>query len=212
MARTISSANSICVPRLLFGTPGPGVGAGWGYFDRAMRCCSFFAWRRIERFSCRPFSSMCFAVLSARLSADLIVSALIRACITFFPNAFPIAFSLVENHSRLVEWAVVLPFVGMACGHLRNGNSRFAPAAPLAGALLISISAGSVSCCAHLSAPDVWQLVVLGAAASPLVTLRGCACCQLLFRAEPQGVFEGDVKGGQGATPAAVAWLAPSAR
>ena len=131
-----------------------------------MRCCSFFAWRRIERFSCRPFSSMCFAVLSARLSADLIVSALIRACITFFPNAFPIAFSLVENHSRLVEWAVVLPFVGMACGHLRNGNSRFAPAAPLAGALLISISAVSVSCCTHLSAPDVWQLLVLGAAAS----------------------------------------------
>jgi hypothetical protein len=32
--------------------------------------------------------------------------------------------------------------------------------------------------------------------ASPLVTLRGCACCQLLFRAEPQVVFEGDVKGG----------------
>jgi len=28
------------------------------------------------------------------------------------------------------------------------------------------ISAVSVSCCAHLSAPDVWQLVVLGAAAS----------------------------------------------
>ena len=42
---------------------------------------------------------MCFAVLSARLSADLIVSALIRACITFFPNAFPIAFSLVESRS-----------------------------------------------------------------------------------------------------------------
>ena len=75
------------------------VGRGGGYFDRAMRCCSFFAWRRIERFSCRPFSSMCFAVLSARLSADLIVSALIRACITFFPNAFPIAFSLVESRS-----------------------------------------------------------------------------------------------------------------
>ena len=92
----------------------PAHGRDGGYFDRAMRCCSFFAWRRIERFSCRPFSSMCFAVLSARLSADLIVSALIRACITFFPNAFPIAFSLVENHSRLVEWAVVLPFVGMA--------------------------------------------------------------------------------------------------
>ena len=144
----------------------PALGRDGGYFDRAMRCCSFFAWRRIERFSCRPFSSMCFAVLSARLSADLIVSALIRACITFFPNAFPIAFSLVENHSRLVEWAVVLPFVGMACGHLRNGNSRFAPAAPLAGALLISISAVPVSCCAHLSAPDVWQLSFLGAAAS----------------------------------------------
>ena len=31
MARTISSAKSICVPRLLFGTPGPGVGAGWGW-------------------------------------------------------------------------------------------------------------------------------------------------------------------------------------
>jgi len=68
------------------------------------------------------------------------------------------------------------------------------PAAPLAGALLISISAVSVSCCAHLSAPDVWQIAVLGSAASPLVTLRGCACCQLLFRAEPQGLVEGDVK------------------
>ena len=61
------------------------------------------------------------------------------------------------------------------------------PAAPLAGALLISISAVSVSCCAHLSAPDVWQLVVLGAAASPLVTLRGCACCRLLRRARTAG-------------------------
>lgn len=44
--------------------------------------------------------------------------------------------------------------------------SSRAPAAPLAGALLISISAVSVSCCAHLSAPDVWQIAVLGAAAS----------------------------------------------
>ena len=68
------------------------------------------------------------------------------------------------------------------------------PAAPLAGALLICISAVSVSCCARLIAPDVWQLVVLGATASPLVTIRGCACCQLLFRAEPQVVVEGDVK------------------
>ena len=93
--------------------------------------------------------------------------------------------SLVENHSRLVEWALVLPFVGMACRHI---PAVPVPAAPLAGALLICISAVSVSCCAHLSAPDVWQLVVLGAAASPLVTLRGCACCQLLFRAEPQGL------------------------
>jgi hypothetical protein len=25
----------------------------------------------------------------------------------------------------------------------------------------------SVSCCAHLSAPDVWQIAVLGSAASP---------------------------------------------
>jgi len=40
------------------------------------------------------------------------------------------------------------------------------PAAPLAGALLISISAVSVSCCAHLSAPDVWQIAVLGSTAS----------------------------------------------
>jgi len=40
------------------------------------------------------------------------------------------------------------------------------PAAPLAGALLISISAVSVSCCAHLSAPDVWQIAFLGSAAS----------------------------------------------
>jgi hypothetical protein len=31
-------------------------------------------------------------------------------------------------------------------------------------------------------------LFLFSAAASPLVTLRGCACCQLLFRAEPQGV------------------------
>ena len=58
-----------------------------------------------------------------------------------FPTSICMLLSLVENHSRLVEWAVVLPFVGMACGHLRNGNSRFAPAAPLAGALLISIKA-----------------------------------------------------------------------
>jgi len=34
-------------------------------------------------------------------------------------------------------------------------------------ALLIGISAVPVSCCAHLSAPDVWQLSFLGAAASP---------------------------------------------
>ena len=62
----------------------------------------------------------------------------------------------------------------MACGHLRNGSSRFAPAAPLAGALLIPISAVPVSCCAHLSAPDVWQLVVLGAAASITLSRREC--------------------------------------
>jgi len=82
----------------------------------------------------------------------------------------------------------------MACRHIPVLQFRRirqfwpVPAAPLAGALLICISAVSVSCCAHLSAPDVWQIAVLGSAASPLVTLRGCACCQLLFRAEPQGV------------------------
>ena len=37
-------------------------------------------------------------------------------------------------------------------------------------------------------------LFLFSAAASPLVTLRGCACCRL--GSEPQGVFEGDVKGG----------------
>ena len=40
------------------------------------------------------------------------------------------------------------------------------PAAPLAGALLICISAVPVSCCAHPSAPDVWQIAVLGSASS----------------------------------------------
>ena len=49
------------------------------------------------------------------------------------------------------------------------------PAAPLAGALLIGISAVPVSCCAHLSAPDVWQLPVLGAAASITLSRRECA-------------------------------------
>ena len=74
--------------------------------------------------------------------------------------------AFARKTKALARKALVLPFVGMACGHLRNGNSRFAPAAPLAGALLISISAVSVSCCAHLSAPDVWQLSILGATAS----------------------------------------------
>ena len=59
----------------------------------------------------------------------------------------------------------------MGFATLANGLQAYSrcrvPAAPLAGALLISISAVSVSCCAHLSAPDVWQLVVLGATASP---------------------------------------------
>ena len=71
-----------------------------------------------------------------------------------------------QTHAPSVTDAWVSPLSRMACGHLRNGNSRFAPAAPLAGALLICISAVSVSCCAHLSAPDVWQLSFLGAAAS----------------------------------------------
>jgi len=51
----------------------------------------------------------------------------------------------------------------MACGHLRNGNSRFAPAAPLAGALLISISALSIASSGPPEPDDVWQLSVLGA-------------------------------------------------
>ena len=58
----------------------------------------------------------------------------------------------------------------MGFATLANGLQAYprcrVPAAPLAGALLISISAVPVSCCAHLSAPDGWQLVVLGAAAS----------------------------------------------
>ena len=33
------------------------------------------------------------------------------------------AFSLVENHSRLVEWAVVLPFVGMASPGYSSGST-----------------------------------------------------------------------------------------
>ena len=53
---------------------------------------------------------------------------------------------------------------------LSNGLQAYprcrVPAAPLAGALLIPISAVPVSCCAHLSAPDDWQLSFLGAAAS----------------------------------------------
>ena len=81
--------------------PAPALGRDGGYFYRARRCCSFFAWRRIERFSCRPFSSMCFAVLSIRPSADFIINALMRACIAFFPNTFPIACSF-ENRSALI--------------------------------------------------------------------------------------------------------------
>lgn len=82
----------------------------------------------------------------------------------------------------------------MGCGFatLANGLQAYprcrVPAAPLAGALLISISAVPVSCCAHLSAPDVWQLLVLGATASLHITPCSCAHyplkgCQLVSSA-----------------------------
>ena len=67
----------------------------------------------------------------------------------------------------------------MGFATLSNGLQAYprcrVPAAPLAGALLISISAVSVSCCAHLSAPDVWQIAVLGSAASITLSRRECA-------------------------------------
>ena len=100
---------------------------------------------------------------------------------THRPSSIGIQISLKTTAPPVAD-AVVLGLFRSRCRHLRNGNSRFAPAAPLAGALLICISAVSVSCCAHLSAPDVWQIAFLGSAASPLVTLRGCACCRCANR------------------------------
>ena len=82
----------------------------------------------------------------------------------------------------------------MACGHLRNGNSRFAPAAPLAGALLISISAVSTRLPIPTRGSHVPVLCCSSVAPRQFPLTPGMrACCQLLFRAEPQGVFEGDV-------------------
>lgn len=40
--------------------------------------------------------------------------------------------------------------------------------------------------------------------ASPLGTLRGCACCRLLRRVRTAGKFEGDVLGGPGCEPGEV--------
>ena len=67
------------------------------------------------------------------------------------------------------------------------------PAAPLAGALLISISAVSVSCCAHLSAPDVWQLSFLGATASIPSHAGNARLLSTSLSSGTAGVFEGDV-------------------
>ena len=167
----------------------PALGRDGGYFDRAMRCCSFFAWRRIERFSCRPFSSMCFAVLSARLSADLIVSALIRACITFFPNAFPIAFSLVESRSApgwLTLWfpASCEAVAGISPSSRAPAHSHNPLAPPPARAVLMA-------CCSWCQ-----PLNPRHAAGSRPLPIEG-----LPFEVRNSdikrsaGMFEGDVKG-----------------
>lgn len=84
-----------------------------------------------------------------------------------------------------------LPLLRMACGHLRNGNSRFAPAAPLAGALLISISAVSTKLPIPTRGSHVPVLCCSSVAPRQFPLTPGMrACCQLLFRAEPQGCLK----------------------
>ena len=69
------------------------------------------------------------------------------------------------------------------------------PAAPLAGALLICISAVSTRLPIPTRGSHVPVLCCSSVAPRQFPLTPGMhACCQLLFRAEPQVVFEGDVK------------------
>jgi len=63
--------------------------------------------------------------------------------------------------------------------------------------LLISISALSIASSGPPEPDDVWQLSVLGACRLTSLSRRECAPAVVCsFECEPQGVFEGDVKGG----------------
>ena len=83
--------------------------------------------------------------------------------------------SLVENHSRLVEWAVVLPFVGMASPVTRPGPLREVLAviqAGLSGSVAGHVySFAALGCLAHR---------VTDPAASALLALAGCSTQRVL--------------------------------